>query len=187
MSSSVRAATETAVTRGLDQVVEIETPEQVVFSYTVAGIGSRAAAALIDHGIIVAVIIAIVLIDVFFISSVFGIPGGSARLLRQTGGWVVVVIGLVQFILQWGYYLLFEALWDGQTPGKRWLKLRVVQDGGYSVSFSSSSARNLARLIDIQPFPTYLVGLIAIAVSKSSKRLAISWAARSSCANALCR
>src|SRR5262245_54570925 len=167
MSSALpRPATETTVTRGLDQVVEIETPEQVVFSYTIAGIGSRAAAALIDYGIIIGVLVIAVLIDIFVVSRALRTSSATERIVQKTGAWVVVIFSMVQFVLMWGYYLLFEALWDGQTPGKRWLKLRVVQDGGYSVSFSASSARNLARMLDMQPFPTYLVGFVAIALSK---------------------
>ena len=167
----VRSAAETTTTRGLDQVVAIETPEQVVFSYTVAGIGSRAAAAMIDYGIIVSVMLLIALLDIYVISPAFEVRSGTEALTRQAGGWVVAFVLILQFVLMWGYYVLFEALWDGQTPGKRWLGLRVVQDGGYSVSFASSAARNITRALDMQPILTYLVAMIAIAVSRTGKRL----------------
>src|SRR5687767_5317952 len=159
-----RSAAETSTTRGLDQVVDIETPEQVVFSYTVAGIGSRAGAAMIDYGIIVLLMIAIALLDVYVISPAFDVRSGTEQLTRQAGGWVVAFILILQFALMWGYYVLFEAFWDGQTPGKRWLRLRVVQDGGYSVSFAASAARNVTRILDMQPILTYLVAMVAIAV-----------------------
>ena len=167
----VRSAVETTTTRGLDQVVAIETPEQVVFSYTVAGIGSRAAAAMIDYGIIIAVMLLIALLDIYIISPAFEVRSGTEALTRQAGGWVVAFVLIMQFVLMWGYYVLFEALWDGQTPGKRWLGLRVVQDGGYSVSFASSAARNITRALDMQPILTYLVAMISIAVSRTGKRL----------------
>jgi uncharacterized membrane protein SpoIIM required for sporulation len=77
----------------------------------------------------------------------------------------------MQFAILWGYYLLFEGLADGQTPGKRILRLRAVRDGGYSVGFSASAVRNLMRIIDLQPAFTYLVGITSIALTKSGKRL----------------
>ena len=66
--------------------------------------------------------------------------------------------------------MLFEAIWDGQTPGKRRLGIRVVQDGGYSVSFAASAVRNLARMIDMLP-GMYAIGIASAALSKSGKRL----------------
>jgi uncharacterized membrane protein SpoIIM required for sporulation/uncharacterized RDD family membrane protein YckC len=164
-----RSASYTQVTRGYDQVVDVETPEQVVFSYTVAGIGSRAAAALTDHALIAGSILLFGLIYVFVLAPVLG-TGGASALAQQTGAWLLAVLLLLQFVVQWGYYVLFEALWDGQTPGKRWLGLRVVQDGGYSVSFAASAARNIARILDMQPVLVYLVGLICVAFSKTGKR-----------------
>ncbi|MGH7471315.1 MAG: stage II sporulation protein M, partial [Longimicrobiales bacterium] len=164
------SATHTRTTRGLDQVIDIETPEQVVFSYTVAGIGSRSAAALIDHLIIIGSLILLALFYLFVIVPVLHVPSGATLFSQRAGGWALAILLLLQFVAQWGYYVLFEGLWDGQTPGKRWLRLRVVQDGGYSISFAPSAARNIARIIDMQPGIFYLVGLTAVAVSKTGKR-----------------
>jgi uncharacterized membrane protein SpoIIM required for sporulation/uncharacterized RDD family membrane protein YckC len=163
-----KSLVETRTTRGLEQVVDIETPEQVVFSYTVAGVGSRAAAALIDHAILFGALLALALL-VFLVAPGFGIDA-RGNVAQHTAGWMVAILFVIQFLAQWGYYVLFEGLWDGQTPGKRWLGLRVVQDGGYSVSFAASAARNIARIVDMQPFITYLVGLVTVAFSKSGKR-----------------
>src|SRR5262245_20026864 len=169
-STRPASATHTRITRGLDQVVDVETPEQVVFSYTIAGSGSRAAAALIDNSIIFGGIFLIFLLVQFIIGPALSLDEDVRALTRQAGGWAYAIILLIIFIVQWGYYVLFEALRDGQTPGKRWLHLRVVQDGGYSISFPASASRNIARILDFMPPPTYLVGLVTIAVSKSGKR-----------------
>lgn len=139
--------------QSLDATVSVETPEHVAFSYSIAGIGARAAAALIDYLICVALLMAFVFI--------WGVQGP----------WAVAVVVIVQFVIVWGYYVLFEGLNDGQTPGKRWLRLRVVQDGGYSVSFAASAVRNLARVVDLQPVVTYAVGVVSIAATKSGKRI----------------
>lgn len=151
----------------LEHQVDIETPEQVVFSYTVAGIGSRAAAAIIDHLILAAGLFVLGAL-LTAIGRAAGSSGGAAR---TSGAWVVAVLIVVAFAVQWGYYVLFEALWDGQTPGKRRLGIRVVQDGGYSISFSASAVRNLARVLDMQPGIFYAVGIVSAALGKSGKRL----------------
>ena len=149
-------------THSLEQTVDVETPEQVVFSYTVAGIGSRAAAAIIDYLICLVLFVGISVLVWLPIRAVRG---------SASGAWVMAMLVIAQFVITWGYYVLFEGLADGQTPGKRRLGLRVVQDGGYSVTFSASAVRNLLRIIDLQPIFTYGVGIFSAALSKSGKRL----------------
>jgi len=158
-----------AVARSLEQYVDVETPEQVVFSYTIAGVGSRAAAAMIDGAICVGGFLLLFLITAFLAGAFDGKPvRGDSDI---SGQWVAAVLTIIQFAIIWGYYVLFEALADGQTPGKKRLGLRVVQDGGYSVSFAASAVRNLVRIIDMQPAILYGVGIISVAVSRSGKRL----------------
>lgn len=150
--------------RPLEQQVEVETPEQVVFSYTVAGIGSRAAAALIDFALCAgALLLLATLVAVARTAIGFRMSVG--------GGWLFAAYMFAQFAILWGYNVLFEGLADGQTPGKRRLGLRVVQDGGYSVSFAASAVRNLVRVIDMQPAFAYGVGMVSAALSASGKRL----------------
>ena len=153
-------------TPALDQRVEIETPEQVVISYTVAGVGSRAAAAIIDALILLTITLACLLL----ISQARRVAG-AGNFAALGGAWLFALYVLFQFALIWGYYVLFEALRDGQTPGKRYLGLRVVQDGGYSISFSASAARNLLRIVDAQPAFSYGVGIVTAALSSQGKRL----------------
>jgi uncharacterized membrane protein SpoIIM required for sporulation/uncharacterized RDD family membrane protein YckC len=154
------------VQSSLTQTIDVETPELVVFSYTIAGIGSRALAAVIDSLICIAAIIGIM------ISLAAVTP---RRTGTGTGGifdaLAVAIVVFAIFCLLWGYYVLFEGLADGQTPGKRLLRLRVVRDGGYSVTFAASAVRNLIRVVDIQPIPCYAVGIITALFSKSGKRL----------------
>jgi uncharacterized membrane protein SpoIIM required for sporulation/uncharacterized RDD family membrane protein YckC len=152
----------------LEQVVDVETPELVVLSYTVAGLGSRLYAALID-----------LLISIFlFVAVAVGIAilvprERIASAVRSDSSTALATAALVilQFAILWGYYLLFEGLRDGQTPGKRMLRLRAVRDGGFSVGFAASAVRNLMRIVDMQPIITYLVGIGSVAFSKSGKRL----------------
>ena len=151
----------------LSQTVDIETPELVVLSYTIAGLGSRVAAALIDLAINVVMFLAVIA-GLVLLSR--GAAPGSAR-PTPSAAWALAVMLIMQFVVLWGYYLVFEGLSDGQTPGKRMLGLRTVRDGGYSVGFSASAVRNLMRIIDLQPAFSYLVGIASIAFTKSGKRL----------------
>ena len=147
----------------LSQTVDVETPELVVFSYTIAGVGSRALAALIDSLIAVAAIV------VIMIAIAVASPGrGSGDVFDA---WAGAIFVFAVFLVLWGYYVLFEGLADGQTPGKRFLRLRVVRDGGYSITFGASAVRNLIRFVDIQPVGCYAVGIVSMMFSKSGKRL----------------
>ena len=152
----------------LTQTVDIETPELVVLSYTIAGLGSRVYAALIDLTITIVLMVGVIMGVVLMTRHS---PIETTRRTNASSAWALAVLVIMQFIVLWGYYLLFEGLADGQTPGKRLLRLRAVRDGGYSVGFSASAVRNLMRIIDLQPAFTYLVGITSIALTKSGKRL----------------
>lgn len=88
-----------------------------------------------------------------------------------SSAWSIALIILVQFTVLWGYYVIFEALADGQTPGKRSQRLRVVRDGGYSITFGASAVRNFVRFVDMQPLVLYAVGMLSVILSKHGKRL----------------
>ncbi|MEO8563253.1 MAG: stage II sporulation protein M [bacterium] len=148
-----------------EQTVDVETPELVVLTYSIAGIGSRAMAAITDL-LIVGGAMLVVAITLFAVAGRRGTVGMDA-----SGTWAVAILVLVQFGLLWGYYVLFEGLMDGQTPGKRLNRIRVVREGGYSVTFATSAVRNLIRVIDMQPGFFYLVGMISVIATKRGRRL----------------
>lgn len=153
----------------LDVRVDVETPEQIAFAYSIAGIGSRATAAAADAAICVATLIVL-----FILTNVAAGWLGVSRHTRAasiSASWILAISILIQFVVIWGYYVLFEGIWDGQTPGKRLMKLRVVLDGGFSVTFGASAVRNLLRLVDAMPIPVYLVGIIAALSTRSRKRV----------------
>ncbi len=151
--------------RTFAQTVDVETPELVVLTYTVAGVGSRVAAALIDYGICLLGYAAVLIgISSLGVRSRLGGWAGSAA-------WAGALLYLLLFAILWGYYVLFEGLADGQTPGKRLLRLRAVRDGGYSVTFGASAVRNLVRLLDMQPVFTYGVAIASVMLTERGKRL----------------
>jgi uncharacterized membrane protein SpoIIM required for sporulation/uncharacterized RDD family membrane protein YckC len=148
-----------------EQTVDVETPELVVLTYSIAGIGSRALAAILDLLVVVLAFVVVVL-AIFAIGLARGIAG-----MGVSESWVIALFILAQFALLWGYYVLFEGLMDGQTPGKRLLRIRVVREGGYSVTFGVSAVRNLIRVIDMQPLFLYLVGMLSVLFTRRGRRL----------------
>lgn len=147
------------------QRVEVETPELVVLSYTIAGVGSRVYAGFLDLLVCVGLLVAIG-IAMAVLQARFGIMR-----LGAISAWATALLGLAAFAVFWGYYVICEWLFDGQTLGKRQLGLRVVRDGGYSVGFAAAAVRNVMRAIDMQPGIFYLFGITTAVLSKTGKRL----------------
>lgn len=143
--------------------VRVETPELVVLSYTIAGLGSRAYAAMIDYLLCFLLLILVGVLGTWLLV-------GRMR-ASVSEAWALAFIFLGQFAILWFYYLLWEGLADGQTPGKRKMGLRVVRDGGFSVGFGASAVRNLVRFVDMQPFFTYGIGLTSLFVTRQGKRI----------------
>jgi uncharacterized membrane protein SpoIIM required for sporulation/uncharacterized RDD family membrane protein YckC len=157
----------TPATRRADdftQKVEVETPELVVLSYTIAGIGSRVYAGFIDLlvtiGLLLGIGIAMAMLTARF--------GAAVTAVSAWGRAFLILIGFAVF---WGYFVICEWLFDGQTIGKRQLGLRVVRDGGYSIGFAAAATRNIMRAIDMQPGILYLFGITSAVLSKTGKRL----------------
>jgi uncharacterized membrane protein SpoIIM required for sporulation/uncharacterized RDD family membrane protein YckC len=145
-----------------DRQVDVETPEHVSIGYELADLGSRFTAMLLDYLLIVA--------------GYFGMWLGVIAIGRAIGVSLVTGVGVgiaifVAFVLQWGYFMLFEGLRDGQTPGKRRMGIRVVQDGGFPVTMRAAAVRNLLRVIDILPPPSWAVGGLSMMLHPQTKRI----------------
>lgn len=142
-----------------DEFLQIDTPENVIFGYEVVGIGSRFLAALLDTLIIVLIQIPVNLLAYYALFS-----GGSA------GSAAAAVLSLISFALLWGYYIFFEARWNGRTPGKRQIGLRVIRRDGTPITLSEVIVRNLVRLVDFLPV-AYGVGVVTMFVDGRARRL----------------
>jgi uncharacterized RDD family membrane protein YckC len=86
------------------------------------------------------------------------------------GPWIAAVFLLYVFLAFYGYFAIFEAVWNGQTPGKRMIRLRVIKDNGQPIRPIESVGRNLLRIVDQLPF-FYAIGILSVLLSKKSKRL----------------
>ena len=147
----------------LDDELVIETPERVELHYILANVGNRFLAAAIDHLIQAGALLVLILA-----------AGVLSRwsLFNSMNSWTAALTVLAVFGIIWGYFVAFETLWSGQTPGKRIMRLRVVREDGRPVRFFEVFIRNLLRfIIDLQPIPSYAVGVVAIIFSQRSKRI----------------
>ncbi|NLX98094.1 MAG: RDD family protein [Rhodopirellula sp.] len=143
----------------LDTAVEIITPENIAFRYRVAGPFRRLPAYLIDFGIrLTAWMITSVAVMIAFSS--LGLPGfGLAATL------------IIIFALTWLYGGLFEALWNGQTPGKRLMNIRVLTVEGRPINGWQAVLRNVLRAADMMPLMFYLVGFLSAMLTPRFQRL----------------
>ncbi len=82
----------------------------------------------------------------------------------------MAIYALINFALIWGYYLAFELLWNGQTPGKRLANTQVVRANGAPAEFAEVAIRNVVRIIDFLPF-AYAVGFVVMFLNRRSRRL----------------
>src|SRR3989442_15321306 len=139
--------------------LEVETPDHVVLRYDLAGAGNRGFAAVLD----------------FLIASLIAFTASMILLFLGTAssGGLLLFSGLaviVTLVLIWGYFILLEWLWNGQTIGKRAYKLRVINEDGSPARFTAVLIRNLLRLVDFLP-AFYGVGVLVIVLSPKSQRL----------------
>ncbi len=128
-----------------------------------AGIGSRFIALLVDYLIWGFVFLILGLLAAIIIPALHFFGGVSAN-------WAIGITLLIVFLLQWGYFALFEAFGNGRTPGKRVAHIRVIHQSGRGINFVEALARNLVRFVDAAP-SFYAVGVVAMFLSKRSQRL----------------
>lgn len=168
----------------MTRTLDIVTPEHVAIRYELAGFGSRAVAAMADT--LLQILIIMLLPSLAWLLAYLLIPTRTDAIIgslvkmggdwEETGAsilWGLVILGT--FLIFWGYYVAFETLWNGETPGKRWLGLRVIKDGGYPVDFRAVLIRNLLRAADCLPgvpiVPSYGLGFVCMLVHPQYKRL----------------
>jgi uncharacterized RDD family membrane protein YckC len=144
----------------LDTTAAIEAPEHIRFEVRVAGPARRCLAYLVDL-FLRGVIVFIAMLPFVFMGTDIGDEVGEA----SQG-----VLLLMLFIVEWGYYALFESIGNGQSPGKKMLGLRVIDQDGRPATFLAIVLRNLLRAADSLPW-SYCVGLVVMAADGRFRRL----------------
>jgi uncharacterized RDD family membrane protein YckC len=141
-----------------DSELVVATPERVSFGYQVAGLGTRAIAQLLDLLIVFGILVAIALA-----------AGGAATFTNNAIlADLILIIG--GFITVFGYFWASEAMWSGQTLGKKAFRLRAVGDRGEPLTFVQAGIRNVVRIVDFLPYG-YGVGVVVLFINGKGKRL----------------
>jgi uncharacterized RDD family membrane protein YckC len=170
VTASPRPAPTSTFTPGVDELV-IETPERVELYYTRAQVGNRFLAAGVDH-----------LIQILMVGAILVVAWWLGDLLQLLwdglGNWALGLAIMVAFLIYTSYFVLFETIWNGQTPGKRLFRLRVIREDGRPIRFYEAMVRNLLRTaLDAMPvvgvpfLPLYSIGIVAVFLSPRSKRI----------------
>ncbi|MBD2358420.1 RDD family protein [Tolypothrix sp. FACHB-123] len=145
--------------------VKFRTPESVELEFTLAGIGNRAWALIIDYHILafilvlIYVIFGVILVQLAdFWLTVFG---------SNLALWMIAIVFILTFAIYTGYFVFFETLWQGQTLGKRFAKIRVIRDDGRPIGLQQAALRGLLRPLDEFLF----IGAFLIMLGNHEKRL----------------
>lgn len=143
--------------------LDVATPERVALSLPVAGIGYRCLAWLID----------IAILFLFWLSAYFVLTlsvSDAWGAYRGLSGFVQTLVVVGGFATQWLYWTVNEVFFNGQTPGKRMMGIRVVRSDGSPVGLYESAVRNLLRAVDFLP-GLYAIGCITMLFSQQHRRL----------------
>jgi uncharacterized RDD family membrane protein YckC len=140
----------------LDAQHAVLTPEYVEFDFVLAGLFSRFLAWFFDA--VLAILLAALVMT------------GLSLVLMAFPGFASAMGFVVWFLIDWGYFILLESVWSGQTVGKRIFGLRVLQESGVRIGFWHAALRNLARPVDRLPL-FYLVGGASAFLSSRQQRL----------------
>ena len=156
----------------MDESVLISTPDNVSLEFELAGPGSRFAAYLLDFLYSVLFMIALLLLMLF--TGAAGLRS-LINLFRGESSWIVswgtVLLIAMLFAIHWGYYVFFEGMWHGSTPGKRSLGIRVIRQDGLPIGFREAALRNFLRVADMLPPPCYILGGLVAHFDSKGRRL----------------
>lgn len=155
----------------MEERIHISTPDHVSLEFELAGVGSRFAAYLIDFVFNVLLIVTLVFVaflsgGFFFLRSLGGASGGNT-----STSWLWALVILMIFLINWGYYVFFEGLRKGSTPGKRRMGIRVIRQDGLPIGLREAALRNLVRAADMLPPPSYILGGLVMHFDPLGRRL----------------
>jgi len=156
-----------SATLATEDILIIETPERVPLHFALASIGNRFLACAIDHSIQA---LTLVLLGIVYLI-LRAYYSNLENVIATAPKWLIALLIIFFFLLISTYFAFFEWIWKGQTPGKRWMMLRVIREDGRPVTFWEASVRNLLRSVDIMPWPFYSIGLISGFSSSRDQRV----------------
>lgn len=155
------------------QTVTTETSDHMVHQFHLAGIGTRFIAYLIDKLIQTGMVLGLTIITVLLLILTGKLTSAGECLVRlrdSLGWWLVAPTIAVYELVTKGYFILFEYLWNGSTPGKRSQEIRVIRKDGRPISFVAAVIRNILRAVDILA-EIYPLGLVVMFIDSRNRRL----------------
>ncbi len=153
--------------------VTVETPDHIELQFQLAGIGKRFLAYLVDRLIQFGLIFALFLVITLVLlagNKIVALADIIYKMRQVLGQWIIAVAILIYGIVSLGYFILFEYIWSGSTPGKRFQQIRVIRTDGAPISFLESAVRNILRVVDILG-DIYPLGLVVMFIDSRNRRL----------------
>ncbi|MFN6528533.1 RDD family protein [Nostoc sp. ChiSLP03a] len=147
--------------------ITFQTPESVELEFTLAGIGNRVLALLIDYTVLGVTLLLFVLTWSVFSTQLLNFVEYFFAKLPSLDIWLLAIFFIIAFVIYIGYFVFFETLWFGETPGKRFAKIRVVRDDGRLIGLQQATLRALLRPFD----ETLFIGAFLIMLGSREKRL----------------
>ena len=146
------------------KTIFVTTPDNIKVEYRLAGAGSRVGAAVIDAAIQITVFTAVIIIS---LQVLFGFSADALAFTFERAANIVAAVLLLYFIIFFGYFLIFEIVMKGQTPGKKIFGLRTIRSTGQPITFIQSIIRNVVRVT----IDNMGVGVILMLFTKNHTRL----------------
>jgi uncharacterized RDD family membrane protein YckC len=151
----------------LFNTIKIRTPESVELEFVLAGIGSRAVALLMDYVALGFGLLSVAVLYSFLTFQLLTIGETLPFDIDAIQLWITAIALVLSFAIYIGYFVIFETLWYGQTPGKRYTKIRVIRDDGQPERLPQATLRALLRPVD----DTLFIGFFCILLSNNEKRI----------------
>jgi uncharacterized RDD family membrane protein YckC len=152
----------------VERALDVRTAEAIAVRYELAGLGSRFLALVVDGLIQAAIAVAVLtlwgLVSLPLLTLLRATPFAKAYVAI-----VIAALSLGAFVVFFGYFIAFELVWNGQSPGKRLLGIRVMRDGGFPVDAGASVVRNVVRIVEAL-IGLYVGSAVVMLLSPENKR-----------------
>ncbi|MEB3294805.1 MAG: RDD family protein [Synechococcales bacterium] len=147
--------------------ITLRTPESVELEFLLPGIGSRVFAYVIDYTILMVSMALVFIFGSLFFAQLLEYLDRIGMNTEPIVQWIGAIALLALFALYVGYFVIFETMWKGSTPGKRWAKIRVIREDGRPIALNHATMRALLRPID----DLFFIGFFLILLGQREKRL----------------
>lgn len=171
--------------RELDNLLNVQTPENISFQYRIAGPFRRFFAFVLDLMVLgLLTVVAFLIMIVISMITAMGGPGFAG----DVAGTIFGILLAASFFVFWFYTAIMETFWNGQTFGKMAMRLRTLSANGEAIDGVQALLRNFFRLIDVSPlispfvlfgvgfegpatYPTFMFGMLCMLVSRKYQRV----------------